>query len=228
MHPSILACLHACMHTIQIGGQKSGDFFALLWAKSGRPLCSSLASCSIKAPSARGEQLNYERSKETKSRAPTPCPPELLRSPFLAPHPHCRKLRGGRGGGSARGPARLRGNKARRGSSRPRSERVTKAGRRCQAPRQRSCGQAGRRPRRWVRFAPRFFWTSVFLSRVSKDLLGDSAFISLVRQPHQPPTSLLPAQSLPSPPAFFFSTSFFLPRPFLALRVRFFPFSFPW
>lgn len=144
MHPSILACLHACMHTIQIGEQKSGEFSALLWAKSGRPLCSSLASCSTKAPSARGEQLNYERSEETKSRAPTPCPPELLRSPFLLPHPHCRKLRGGRGGGGARGPARLRGNKARRGSSRPRSERVTKAGRRCQAPRQRSSGLAGK------------------------------------------------------------------------------------
>lgn len=97
IHPCMLACLHACMHTIQIGGQKSGEFFALLWAKSRRPLCSSLASCSTKAPSARGEQLNYERSKETKSRAPTPCPSELLQSPFLVPHPHCRKL-GGRAG----------------------------------------------------------------------------------------------------------------------------------
>lgn len=176
IHPSLHACMHACMHTIQIGGQKRGEFFAQLWAENGRPLCSSFASCSTKTPSARGEQLNYERSKETKSRAQTPCPPELLRSPpFLlhVPHPHCPQLRGGRGGGGARGPAQLRVNKARRGSSWPRSERVTKAGRRCQAPRQRSDGQAGRRPRRWVvRFAPRFFWTSVFLSCVPKDLLG--------------------------------------------------------
>lgn len=34
-----------------------------------------------------------------KSRAQMPCPPELLRSPFLwcVPHPHGPQLRGGRG-----------------------------------------------------------------------------------------------------------------------------------
>lgn len=120
---------------------------------------------------------------------------------------------GGRGGGGARGPARLRGNKARRGSSRPRSERVTKAGRRCQAPRQRSYGWAGRRPLKWMRFAPRFFWTSVFLSCVPKDLLGDSAFMSLVQQPQRPPTSLVPSPISSISPSFFLHLTPFTSAP---------------